>query len=221
MPAVPTTERRVKFRGLAYAGGAGRSVLREWENQLEPSLFYDLSLCVCELATNRVHDWDDAGGDEAELAVWRSEALVRAEIRGHHAHVVMTEPLAIARSDGECSSSTGSPIGGGSIRARERSYGARSTSPRTVARERPPAERRPRARFSPGCLRESARRALSALRRRSTAAPHCGRERAAFSRRPRRTVARLSERSPSCGQPAWWSARCAAARAPRTPARTA
>src|ERR1039457_4076763 len=48
------TERRLKFRGLPQAVGAARRVLRAWEGHFEPDLFYDLSLCVSELVTNRV-----------------------------------------------------------------------------------------------------------------------------------------------------------------------
>jgi anti-sigma regulatory factor (Ser/Thr protein kinase) len=97
--ALGETERRLKFRGLPQAVGAARRLLREWEGHFEPGLFYDLSLCVSELVTNRVQHGRLSGDDEAELVVRRGETLLRAEIRGHQPDVVMTKPLALVRRD--------------------------------------------------------------------------------------------------------------------------
>ena len=91
------TERRFKFRGLPQAVGAARRALREWEGHFEPDLLYDLSLCVSELVTNRVQQGQPAAGDEAELAVWRSNRLVHAEVKEQRPDVVVvTQPGAIA-----------------------------------------------------------------------------------------------------------------------------
>ncbi len=74
------SERRFRFRTLPQAVGAARRALREWERDFDPTLFYDLSLCVSELVTISVQQRrrDD---EEAELAVRRSEKTVRAEVR--------------------------------------------------------------------------------------------------------------------------------------------
>jgi len=88
------TERRLKFRGLPQAVGAARRVLRAWEGHFEPDLFYDLSLCVSELVTNRIRHVGPAGGDEIELVVRRSEQLVRAEVREPKPDVVVSQSLA-------------------------------------------------------------------------------------------------------------------------------
>ena len=92
-PVMPTeTERRLKFRSLPQAVGAARRVLRAWEGHFEPDLFYDLSLCVSELVTNRIRQAGSEGGDQIELVVRRSEALVRAEVREPKPNVVVTQP---------------------------------------------------------------------------------------------------------------------------------
>lgn len=93
------TERRFKFRGLPQAVGAARRALREWESHFEPDLFYDLSLCVSELVTNSVQHWDPARADEIELAVLRTDALMRIETRECRGDVVVTQPGAMARTD--------------------------------------------------------------------------------------------------------------------------
>jgi len=94
------TERRFTFRGLPQAVGAARRSLLDWEGHFEPDLFYDLSLCVSELVTNRVQHVQPARGDQAELAVWRSKLLVRAEVREHRPDVmVVTGPGAEVRAD--------------------------------------------------------------------------------------------------------------------------
>jgi anti-sigma regulatory factor (Ser/Thr protein kinase) len=85
------TERSFRFRGLPQAVGAARRALREWEHHFDPVLFYDLSLCVSELVTNRVKHGDHAD-DHLELAVRRDEQLVRAEIREPRQDVVMSSP---------------------------------------------------------------------------------------------------------------------------------
>jgi anti-sigma regulatory factor (Ser/Thr protein kinase) len=93
-PGVATeTERRLKFRGLPQAVGVARRVLRAWEAHFEPDLFYDLSLCVSELVTNRVRQAGSAGGDEIELVVQRSRELVRAEVREPKPDVVVSQSL--------------------------------------------------------------------------------------------------------------------------------
>ncbi len=90
-PVLPTaTERRLRFRGLPQAVGAARRALRQWEDHFEPDLFYDLSLCVSELVTNTIQR-GEPGGDENELIVRRSEALVRAEVRERQLDVVVTQ----------------------------------------------------------------------------------------------------------------------------------
>jgi anti-sigma regulatory factor (Ser/Thr protein kinase) len=96
-PVVPAeTERRFKFRGMPQAVGAARRVLRAWEGHFEPDLFYDLSLCVSELVTNRVRHAAPAG-DEIELLVRRGEELVRVEVSEPRSERVvdgsLTEPL--------------------------------------------------------------------------------------------------------------------------------
>ena len=58
----------------AQAVGAARRVLREWERHFDPVLFYDLSLCVSELVTNRVQTRRAADSEEIELAVRRSSS---------------------------------------------------------------------------------------------------------------------------------------------------
>jgi anti-sigma regulatory factor (Ser/Thr protein kinase) len=99
-PVMPTeTERRFKFRGMPQAVGAARRVLRAWEGHFEPDLFYDLSLCVSELVTNRIRQAESAGGDELELVVRRSEALVRAEVREPRPDGVLSQPLVEPLSD--------------------------------------------------------------------------------------------------------------------------
>jgi anti-sigma regulatory factor (Ser/Thr protein kinase) len=93
------TERRFRFHGLPRAVGAARRSLREWESHFEPDLFYDLSLCVSELVTNRVQRGEPADGNEIELAVRRSGTLVRAEISERRRDAVVTRPTAMARTD--------------------------------------------------------------------------------------------------------------------------
>jgi anti-sigma regulatory factor (Ser/Thr protein kinase) len=92
------TERRFKLRGLPQAVGAARRVLRDWESQFEPDVFYDVSLCVSELVTNTVKRSEPAG-NEIELAVWRSETLIRAEIRDPRPDVVVTRPATMVPRD--------------------------------------------------------------------------------------------------------------------------
>lgn len=101
VPVMPSeTERRFKFRGLPQAVGAARRVLRAWEGHFEPDLFYDLSLCVSELVTNRVRHGDPAASEEIELVVRRSEELIRAEVREPQPDAVVSqsfiEPLSPA-----------------------------------------------------------------------------------------------------------------------------
>jgi anti-sigma regulatory factor (Ser/Thr protein kinase) len=99
-PVMPTeTERRFRFRSLPQAVGAARRVLRAWEEHFEPDLFYDLSLCVSELVTNRVRQGGSARGDEIELVVRRSEKLVRAEVRESRPDVLVKQPLEQSLSD--------------------------------------------------------------------------------------------------------------------------
>jgi anti-sigma regulatory factor (Ser/Thr protein kinase) len=93
------TERRFKLRGLSQAVGAARRALRDWEGHFEPDLFYDLSLCVSELVSNTVRQGQPAGGDELELGVWRSDMLVRAEIREPRADLVVSKPAAMVARD--------------------------------------------------------------------------------------------------------------------------
>ncbi len=80
-PGIPSeTERRLSFRGMPQAVGAARRVLRAWEGHFEPDLFYDLSLCVSELVTNRVRHTPASADEEIELLVRRNEELVRVEV---------------------------------------------------------------------------------------------------------------------------------------------
>ena len=97
--AVSETERRFRFRGLPQAVGAARRVLREWERLFDPVLFYDLSLCVSELVTNLVQHGDRPEGEQIELAVRRSERLVRAELGESHSDVSLTTPTAMKSGD--------------------------------------------------------------------------------------------------------------------------
>jgi anti-sigma regulatory factor (Ser/Thr protein kinase) len=94
--ALSETERRFTFRGLPQAVGAARRALREWERYFQPGLFYDLSLCVSELVTSRVHH---AAGNEIELAVRRDEKLVRAEITDPRGEVAVTVPPITSPAD--------------------------------------------------------------------------------------------------------------------------
>jgi anti-sigma regulatory factor (Ser/Thr protein kinase) len=93
------TERRLKFRSLPQAVGAARGVLREWECHFEPGLFYDLSLCVSELVTNRVQQGDPRGGEEMELIVRRRAELVRAEVIDPRPDVLVSQSLTEPLSD--------------------------------------------------------------------------------------------------------------------------
>jgi len=93
------TERRFKLRGLPQAVGAARRALRDWEGHFEPDVVYDLSLCVSELVTNTVRRGGSTAGDEVELGVWRSETLIRAEIREPRPDVLVSKPAAMSRSD--------------------------------------------------------------------------------------------------------------------------
>jgi anti-sigma regulatory factor (Ser/Thr protein kinase) len=97
--AANETERRFRFRGLPQAVGAARRVLREWESHFDPLLFYDLSLCVSELVTNRVQHGDPAGRNEIELAVRRNELLVRAETSEPRPDLLLTTPAVMKSSD--------------------------------------------------------------------------------------------------------------------------
>jgi len=93
------TERRFKLSGLPQAVGAARRALRDWERHFEPDVFYDLSLCVSELVTSTVRRRESAGGDGVELGVWRSPALIRAEIREPRPDVSVSKPAAMVPSD--------------------------------------------------------------------------------------------------------------------------
>ncbi len=93
------TERRFKLSGLPQAVGAARRALRDWESHFEPDVFYDLSLCVSELVTKTVRRGEPAAVDQIELGVWRSETLIRAEIREPRPDVVVNKPPAMARSE--------------------------------------------------------------------------------------------------------------------------
>jgi anti-sigma regulatory factor (Ser/Thr protein kinase) len=93
------SERRLKFRGLPQAVGAARRALREWEEHFEPNLFYDLSLCVSELVTNRVQRAEPGCAEEIELIVRRSEELVRAEVRESPTDALVIESPITASSD--------------------------------------------------------------------------------------------------------------------------
>jgi anti-sigma regulatory factor (Ser/Thr protein kinase) len=96
---VSETERRFTLRGLPQAVSAARRVLRDWESHFEPDVFYDLSLCVSELVTNTVRHGAPSAGDEIELAVWRSETLIRAEIREPRPDLVVAKPAAMRTGD--------------------------------------------------------------------------------------------------------------------------
>lgn len=101
-PIVPAeTERRFKFRGMPQAVGAARRVLRAWEGHFEPDLFYDLSLCVSELVTNRVRHGASAGDEEIELLVRRGEELVRVEVSEPRSERIVDGSLAEPLSDWE------------------------------------------------------------------------------------------------------------------------
>jgi hypothetical protein len=93
------TERIFRFRGMPQAVGAARRALRQWESHFEPILFYDLSLCVSELVTMSVQQRDPADDDEAELAVRRSTAVVRAEVREHRPDLVVRSAPARTGND--------------------------------------------------------------------------------------------------------------------------
>jgi hypothetical protein len=93
------TERRFTLSGLPQAVGAARRALRDWEGHFEPDVFYDLSLCVSELVTKTVRRGEPAAVDQIELGVWRSETLIRAEIRQPRSDVVVSKPPAMVRSD--------------------------------------------------------------------------------------------------------------------------
>lgn len=93
------TERRFRLRGLPQAAGAARRALRDWESHFEPDVFYDLSLCVSELVTSIVERGEPAGADQNELGIWRSDALIRAEIREPGSHVVVRKPAAMVPGD--------------------------------------------------------------------------------------------------------------------------
>jgi len=97
--ALSETERRFKFRGMPQAIGAARRALREWEAHFDPILFYDLSLCVSELVTNRVQHWDPGEGADIQLAVRRNKRLVRAEVSEPRPGAVLTVPPAMRASD--------------------------------------------------------------------------------------------------------------------------
>ncbi len=101
-PVVPAeTERRFKFRGMPQAVGAARRVLRAWEAHFEPDLFYDLSLCISELVTNRVRYSAAPAGEEIELVVRRGEELVRVEVREHWSQDLLGSQPAEPISDWE------------------------------------------------------------------------------------------------------------------------
>jgi len=89
------TERKFQLRGLPQAVGAARRALRDWESHFEPDVFYDLSLCVSELVSNTVRRGEPAGAGQTELCVWRSDTLVRAEIREPRHDVPVSKPAAM------------------------------------------------------------------------------------------------------------------------------
>jgi hypothetical protein len=89
------TERKFQLRGLPQAVGAARRALRDWESHFEPDVFYDLSLCVSELVTSTVRRGDAATADQTELCVWRSDTLVRAEIREPRRDMPVSKPQAM------------------------------------------------------------------------------------------------------------------------------
>jgi anti-sigma regulatory factor (Ser/Thr protein kinase) len=97
--ALSETERKFRFRGLPQAVGAARRVLREWERHFDPVLFYDLSLCVSELVTNRVRHGGSVVDSYIELAVRRSDELVRAEITEPLDDVVLEAPATMIAGD--------------------------------------------------------------------------------------------------------------------------
>ena len=112
----------VQVPRLAAAVGAARQVLRAWEGHFEPDLFYDLSLCVSELVTNRVRYGAASAGEEIELIVRRDEELVRVEVREPRAEDIMAAPLAEPLSDwGTVHRGSGRrPLGRGSWRGHGR-----------------------------------------------------------------------------------------------------
>jgi hypothetical protein len=93
------TERRFQLSGLPQAVGAARRALRDWERHFEPDLFYDLSLCVSELVTSTVRRGDAAPAARIELAVWRSAALIRAEIREPRPDLSVSKPATMVPRD--------------------------------------------------------------------------------------------------------------------------
>jgi Histidine kinase-like ATPase domain len=94
------TERRLKFRGMPQAIGAARRVLRAWESHFEPDLFYDLSLCISELVTNRVRH-SSASAEEIELLVRRDQELVRVEVSQLRSAEITGRPFVEERSEWE------------------------------------------------------------------------------------------------------------------------
>ena len=75
------TERRLRFRTLPQAVSVARRVLQEWDRDIEPTLFYDLSLCVSELVTLVVQERSRADGDDAELTVRLTGTMAHAQVR--------------------------------------------------------------------------------------------------------------------------------------------
>jgi hypothetical protein len=65
---------------MPQAVGAARRALRAWESDLEPTLLYDLSLCVSELVTHSVQLHSSGEIEEAELAVRRTRTMARVEV---------------------------------------------------------------------------------------------------------------------------------------------
>ena len=93
------TERRLQLSGLPQAVGAARRALRDWERHFEPDVFYDLSLCVSELVTNTVKRGQPVAGEQIELGVWRSQRLIRAEIREPRADAQVSKPATMVPRD--------------------------------------------------------------------------------------------------------------------------
>jgi len=91
---VGPNERHLRFQTLPEAVGAARRALSDWESELEPTLFYDLSLCVSELVTNSVHRRAGTDSEEASLAVRRSATVARAELTEPSRDEAVHGPLA-------------------------------------------------------------------------------------------------------------------------------
>jgi anti-sigma regulatory factor (Ser/Thr protein kinase) len=69
------------FRGRADAPSAARRALRGLEHELEPSLFFDLSLCVSELVTDSVEHGRADEDSTLTVEVMVTDTCIRGEIR--------------------------------------------------------------------------------------------------------------------------------------------